>query len=415
MGLSPKQTTVRKPVEIKGVGLFSGRRVAVRLLPAPADSGVTFVRTDLPGIPRVPARTDRLGFIERRTTLHSDGVEIHTIEHVLACCTGLGIDNLVVEMSAAELPVGDGSALTFAKPLREVGLVELDRPRRHFRVDSAITVEDGPARLDVLPGTGSDLSIHYTLEYPDTSGPLGRQQVAFRVTPEVFLEQIAPARTFCLEAEAAEMKAKGVGAGATYENTLIIGPRGPIGNAYRFPDEPARHKVLDLLGDLALLGRSLRGEIRCVRSGHSLNARLVEVLSRKIARRICQVRHASRITTTRVLANAVESAYGAAGKRPGRIHPATRVFQALRIAVNHELDNLQTFLGQVPAHLKPGGRLAIISFHSLEDGMVKRWLRGAREDMEEITRRPVVADPAERQANPRSRSAKLRVARRTEA
>lgn len=138
-----------------------------------------------------------------------------------------------------------------------------------------------------------------------------------------------------------------------------------------------------------------------------------EALSRKIARRICQVRHGSRITTTRVLASAVESAYGAAGKGPGRISPATRVFQALRIAVNHELDNLQTFLGLVPAHLAPGGKLAVISFHSLEDGMVKRWLRG-RDDMEEITRRPVVADPAERRSNPRSRSAKLRVARRTE-
>ncbi len=280
MGLSPKQTTVAKPVEIKGVGLFSGRPVAVRLLPAAADAGVVFVRTDLSGTPRVAARTDRLGFIERRTTLHSEGVEIHTIEHVLACCTGLGIDNLLVEMSAAELPVGDGSALTFAKPLWEAGLTELDRPRRHFRVDAPVTVEEGVARLDVLPGSGPELSIHYTLEYPETSGPLSRQQVAFRVTPEVFLKEIAPARTFCLESEAAEMKARGLGAGASYDNTLIIGPRGPIGNTYRFPDEPARHKVLDLLGDLALLGRSLRGEIRGVRSGHSLNARLVEVLSR---------------------------------------------------------------------------------------------------------------------------------------
>jgi 16S rRNA (cytosine1402-N4)-methyltransferase len=138
-----------------------------------------------------------------------------------------------------------------------------------------------------------------------------------------------------------------------------------------------------------------------------------EPLSRKVARRICQVRHSSRITTTRVLASAVESAYAAAGKGSGRINPATRVFQALRIAVNRELDNLETFLGHVPACLAPGGKLAIISFHSLEDGIVKRWLR-ARNDMEEVTRRPVVADPSERRSNPRSRSAKLRVARRTE-
>jgi 16S rRNA (cytosine1402-N4)-methyltransferase len=138
-----------------------------------------------------------------------------------------------------------------------------------------------------------------------------------------------------------------------------------------------------------------------------------EGMSRKIARRICQVRHNGRIMTTGALARAVESAYTAAGAgRSGRIHPATRVFQALRVAVNRELDNLKLFLSHVLDFLSPGGKLAVISFHSLEDGMVKRFLRGARDDFEELTDRPVVADEAERRANPRSRSAKLRVARR---
>jgi 16S rRNA (cytosine1402-N4)-methyltransferase len=137
-----------------------------------------------------------------------------------------------------------------------------------------------------------------------------------------------------------------------------------------------------------------------------------ETSSRKIARRICQVRHEGRITTTLALARAVESAYAAGGRRGGRIHPATRVFMALRIAVNRELERLRTFLGQVPEYLAPGGRLAVISFHSLEDGTVKQFLRTAKAGgvLEEITRRPVVADPQERRANPRSRSAKLRVA-----
>jgi 16S rRNA (cytosine1402-N4)-methyltransferase len=140
-----------------------------------------------------------------------------------------------------------------------------------------------------------------------------------------------------------------------------------------------------------------------------------EGLSRKIARRICRVRHAARIRTTRELARAVESAVEP-GKpaRRGRIHPATRVFQALRVAVNRELDNLQAFLGQAARHLRPGGKLAVLSFHSLEDGRVKRFLREAKEagTMRELTRRPVVADADERRANPRSRSAKLRVAER---
>jgi len=139
-----------------------------------------------------------------------------------------------------------------------------------------------------------------------------------------------------------------------------------------------------------------------------------EALSRKIARRICQVRHEGRILTTLALARAVESAVAASGRRGwGRIHPATKVFQALRIAVNSEIQNLQVFLSHVLSYLAPGGRLAVISFHSLEDGCVKRFVRGAKSELEELTDRPVVADAAERQANPRSRSAKLRVARRT--
>ncbi len=140
-----------------------------------------------------------------------------------------------------------------------------------------------------------------------------------------------------------------------------------------------------------------------------------EGLSRKIAKRICQARHQARIRTTKGLARAVESAVGARGARPrGRLHPATRVFQALRVAVNRELENVERFLDQVPGHLRPGGKLAVISFHSLEDGIVKRFLRAAHTEgtLRELTRRPVVAEAAERAANPRSRSAKLRVAER---
>ncbi len=280
MNLRAKQTTVRKPVEVKGVGLFTGRPVTVCLKPAPADTGIVFVRTDLAGSPRIPAGSGYLGSVERRTALKANEAEVHTVEHVLACATGLGIDNMIVEMSEGELPVGDGSALTFATPLSEAGLTTLDRYRRYFRLTTPVAVEDGRARIEVTPGAAPELTIHYTLDYEGP--PLGRQQVSFRVTPEVFLKEIAPARTFCLETEAAAMQARGLGVGASYDNTLVIGANGPIGNAYRFADEPARHKVLDLMGDLALLGRSLLGDVRAARSGHALNARLVEALSRNM-------------------------------------------------------------------------------------------------------------------------------------
>ena len=280
MSLSTPQTTISRPVEIPGVGLFSGRPVTMRFVPAEIGTGIVFVRTDLPGHPEVPATADRFGPIERRTTLQADGVVVHTVEHVLACCSGLGVDNLRVETSEAELPVGDGSALTFAEPMWEAGVVELKGPTRHFRVEEPLVLEDGEAHLEVTPGVGPELWIRYTLDY--NGPPLGRQSVSFRLTPEVFLREIAPARSFCLEAEAMDMRARGLGAGATYDNTLVIGADGPIRNAYRYPDEPARHKVLDLLGDLALLGRRLRGEIRGLRSGHALNAKLVKELSRQM-------------------------------------------------------------------------------------------------------------------------------------
>jgi len=232
-------------------------------------------------------------------------------------------------------------------------------------------------RLSGLVGHGLDLFKANYAEYPEVLAALGLQRVdVLFLDLGVNSAQLAdPARGFSFENE------------------------GPLDMRY---DRTQADKALDLV--------NAASEDQLADLFYELGQ---EPLSRKIARRICQVRHSGRITTTRVLASAVESAYAAAGKGPSRRSPATRVFQALRIAVNHELENLQRFLDLAPTHLAPGGKLAVISFHSLEDGIVKRWLRG-QDDMEEITRRPVVADPAERHSNPRSRSAKLRVARRME-
>ena len=283
MSLTPKQTTIAKAAEtISGRGLFHGEPVTVRMLPAPADSGIVFARIDLPGAPEIPAVADSLGRIDRRTTLRCGEAEVLTVEHVLASLVGLGIDNLRIEVDAAEMPALDGSALPFAEALKDARVVELDRPARCFTPGSPVVVEDGDMRIEALPGDGGSLKIEYVLDYPGT--PLGRHEIACEVTPETFLEEIAPARTFCLQAEAEAMQAAGLGGGASYDNALIIGPDGPINNAYRLEDEPARHKVLDLLGDLALLGGRLSGRLRAVRSGHALNTELVKELSRQMAK-----------------------------------------------------------------------------------------------------------------------------------
>ena len=271
------QRTVRKTGKISGVGLHSGVGTTLRIKPASAGAGVTFLRVDLPGNPSIRADASHLGVRARRTALVGAGdAEVHTVEHFLACCTGLGIDNLEVEIDGPECPGMDGSAAHFADLLESLEIVDQDQEREILVVERPVAATAGENQgLVALPGR-SGLSVSYILDYGD--GWLGRQHVSFDVTPALFKEEIAPARTFCLASEAEALKQAGLGQGATYENTLVVGEDGVVENEPHWPDEFARHKVLDLLGDIFLLEADIVGHVHAYRTGHAANLSLVRAL-----------------------------------------------------------------------------------------------------------------------------------------
>ena len=250
----------------------------MRLLPAPPNTGVLFVRSDLPHRPAIaatPAHAVDTKVGMRRTTLAKDGVEVQTVEHLLASLWGVGIDNVYIEISGLEVPGVDGSAAPFVQLVKSAGVVEQPAPRKFFSLREPIVLEEADAAIAVFPD--QTLKVSYTLSY---NHPLLRAQFAsFSLNGQPFEEAIAPARTFCLVEEAEALRAKGLGKGATYENTLVIGNGGVIQNTLRFEDEFVRHKILDLLGDLYLLGAHLRAHVIAIKSGHPLNIRLLHKLA----------------------------------------------------------------------------------------------------------------------------------------
>ncbi len=273
--MSDLQRTIVKEVLFRGAGLHTGQTVSVRVQPAPADAGIVFVRTDLPHRPVVPAKAAQVVSVEksvRRTTLSRDGVEIQTVEHFMAALWGAGIDNAYVDISGSELPGLDGSALPYLQQFIAAGVVEQDKPRRYFSLREPVFVQEGESSIVVFPD--KSLKISYMLSYAHPA--LKAQFVCF--SPELghrFEEVIAPARTFCLKEEAEALRAAGFGQGANFDNTLVLSAEGVMNNTLRFEDECARHKVLDLVGDLYLLGAHLKAHVIAIKSGHPLNVKLL--------------------------------------------------------------------------------------------------------------------------------------------
>jgi UDP-3-O-[3-hydroxymyristoyl] N-acetylglucosamine deacetylase/3-hydroxyacyl-[acyl-carrier-protein] dehydratase len=277
------QRTIVRPVTFEGVGLHTGEKGTVTFRPAPAGTGVRFVRTDLPGGPTVDVRPENALFdpsAARRTILQENDVQIHTMEHLLAAIAGLSIDNLIIETSAMEIPEpADGSAAPLAKLLLEAGFEQQDSPKRHIKVTKPVRWGEDGVELSAVPYNG--LRISFTIDYDH---PLvGRQSLSLDINDQTFLNEIAPARTFVLERDLEPLRQAGWIKGGRLENAVVVGATGILNpEPLRFPDEFVRHKILDLLGDLFLLGGPLLGHVTAYRSGHQGNVAFVHHLKQAL-------------------------------------------------------------------------------------------------------------------------------------
>ena len=273
-----EQRTIKKPIELSGIGLHTGSKVNLKFKPAPPDTGINFIRVDIKDSPMIKANT--LHVLEqdkspRRTSVGNNSAEVHTIEHLMAALWAMGIDNILVEIDSPELPGLDGSSRGFIDILNKVGVENQRVQKKIYQVRSPIWVEHEGATIMVLPD--NQFKVSYTLNYEHPL--LKAQYISFTFDDDVFEKEIASSRTFCLEGEVEDLRKKGLGKGANYDNTIVVGKKGVIDNKLRFEDEFARHKILDLLGDLYLLGYTIKGHIIAVKSGHPLNMSLIKKIN----------------------------------------------------------------------------------------------------------------------------------------
>jgi len=244
----------------------------MRLLPAPAGSGIVFRRTDLDNF-EIPATGRNVAKVSYATSLMRQGVLISTTEHLLSALIGMGIDNVIVEIDNLELPILDGSALPYVQAFHSAGIRTQRRRRETIRVLREIEVREGNKFIGLYPGSG--YSIRYSIEFP---APIGRQQTSIDLAAETYGTLIAPARTFGYKADEKRLRDMGLIRGASLHNAIILGAKGPENGPLRFPDEYVRHKMLDLIGDLALAGRRIEGHVVAERAGHAMHTALVSRL-----------------------------------------------------------------------------------------------------------------------------------------
>lgn len=258
-------------MEARGVGLHHGVPVSIRILPAPPSTGIVFRRTDLDGFP-VPASWRHVARVSYATSLMRQGVLISTTEHLLSVFYGMGVDNAYVDIDNLEVPILDGSGQPYVELLQEAGLKPYRRRKRYLRIRRPVSVEANGKRISILPADGFLLTCDVFFDHP----LIGRQSLDLEVTPERYAQEMAPARTFGFEYELDQMRNMGLIRGASLDNAIcfqresVLNPGG-----LRFPDECCRHKALDLIGDLALMGRPLLGHVIAERAGHAMHAALV--------------------------------------------------------------------------------------------------------------------------------------------
>jgi UDP-3-O-[3-hydroxymyristoyl] N-acetylglucosamine deacetylase/3-hydroxyacyl-[acyl-carrier-protein] dehydratase len=278
------QKTIAAEASVSGRGLFTSAQATLTFKPAPVGHGIVFVRTDLSRPVRIPALVQHVTKRSRRTAIKSGADAVETIEHCMSAIAGLGLDNLEIEITGPEVPGMDGSGLPFVEALTKAGIVEQPAERQFLTISAPVEVRDGSASIIAAPPIGDECEIFYDLNYGNVE-PIKRQLFAYELDGS-FASQIAPARTFITKPEAEMLRARGLGTHLKAGDVLVLDTSGPIDTQYRFPDECVRHKVLDLFGDLCLLGCPIRGKIVAHKSGHSLNHAMV--------RRLTQMLHAQR-------------------------------------------------------------------------------------------------------------------------
>ena len=265
-----KQVTLAAGVTYSGAGLHSGKDVTMTLKPGEPDTGIVFIRTDLPGQPEIHARAELVTSTLKATTLSENGAQVFTVEHLLGALSAMGIDNCRIEMDAPEPPVTDGSGLVFAQLVQEAGRREQDAEKKVYVVDRAFSVHDGDKFIAILPYDGTRISFTSVNTHP----LLGTQYFDVILDEETFLKEIAPARTIGFMREVEQMRKIGLGLGGNLENALVYDDSKCL-SVPRFPDELVRHKILDVLGDLSLIG-PWKGHVIAVKSGHSYNSQLAK-------------------------------------------------------------------------------------------------------------------------------------------
>jgi UDP-3-O-[3-hydroxymyristoyl] N-acetylglucosamine deacetylase len=260
------QRTLRRSTSCAGIGLHSGNKVTLTLRPAPADFGIRFRRSDLGGL-EVPATVKHVGGINYATGLARDAVSVDTVEHLLAALVSLAIDNVIVELNSPEVPIMDGSSAPFIYLIQEAGVKQLTQPRHFLKVLRPMSLSHGEKRIGLYPSDHFKVTYSIAFDHP----LLRHQARTLRVTEESFIEEIAPARTFTFLKEVEMLRQRGLALGGSLENAVVIGESGVLNNALRFDDEIVRHKILDVIGDMALVGHPIVGHLVAHRGGHALH------------------------------------------------------------------------------------------------------------------------------------------------
>jgi len=267
------QRTIRKRVEVKGIGLHTGKPTKLTFCPAPENTGVYFVRSDLPGRPALAARASNVQATQLATTVGGDKFSVATVEHCLSTLSAFRIDNLFIELDGPEIPIGDGSAKPFLDALLEAGMVEQETPRKYAYINQTIYYGDADKYAYIAPYNG--LRITCTIDFPHPR--IGKQTMDIDINEQSFAREIAPARTFGFMRDVEILRSKGLALGGSMKNAIVLDPEEILNpEGLRFHDEFVRHKVLDALGDLVTLGMPLMGNVVLYKAGHDLMNRLVK-------------------------------------------------------------------------------------------------------------------------------------------